>query len=46
MPCLPQHDTNPNRAAEVAEVAEVRSRFVWDHTFFSPFPFLHIPRIH
>lgn len=42
MPCLPQHDTNPHRAAEVAEV---RSRYAWDPDYLPPFPFLHIPDI-
>lgn len=42
MIALPQHDPSTTRSAEIEER---RGRYVWDHEYLQPFPFLHIPYI-
>ncbi len=42
MPALPQNDPSSTRAQELAER---RARYVWDHAYLPPFPFLQIPDI-
>lgn len=39
---LPQHDPSSTRATEVEER---RNRYIWDHDYLPPFPFLHIPYV-
>ena len=42
MVTLPQHDSSGTRTDELAEV---RSRYAWDHDYLSPFPFLKVPEV-